>query len=143
LAKVNAEGRQVWHWHLPIGEHQLPPPVCSVSQAGRKSVAIITDNFYFMATLTNWRHHIACAVLVAADMPTVANVMNGVGCDRAGMGDVQAALDSQASIGNDGAGDGFLDSVFTLLNRKATELDLGVLLNRWQHQHEAGLPVTV
>jgi len=140
VAKVNAERRQVRHRNLSIGEHKLPPPIRSVSQAGGHSMVINADNFHAMPTLTNGRHHVTSPILASTNMPSVANAMNGVGCDCAGIGNVQAALGSQSPIGNNCAGDRFLNSVFALPNGKATELDLGVCLDGWENLQKTFLP---
>jgi hypothetical protein len=141
LAEVDTESRQIRHRNLSIGEHKLPPPICSVSQAGGHSMVINTDDFHAMATLTNRRHHIAGAVLMSTNMPSSPDMLdrkigNGTGTDY-----VQFALCRCQLIIHAGSCDRFLDRFLTPLGAKTTEPDLGMLLYRRQNLQKSFLPI--
>jgi hypothetical protein len=140
LAEVDTESRQIRHRNLSIGEDQLTPPVCSVSQIGGKSVAIVTDNFNIMATLKNRRHDVACAVLMSSNMPSAPDMLDRKIGQRTGADDVQFALHGSQLINHARGSDRFLDRFFTPLGAKTAELDLGVSFDCGKNLKKTLLP---
>jgi hypothetical protein len=140
MVEVEAEGRQVCHRHLSIGEHKLPPPICSVSQARRKSMMIIADNFHAMPTLANRGHWIAGGILTPANTSSGSDMLHCKVGKRTNANNVQFALGCRQLIIHARGSDGFLDRFFSPVGAKFAKTDLRVSLDRRQNFQKILLP---
>jgi hypothetical protein len=77
---------------------------------------------------------------MTSDVPAAADGLHREIGQWGWEGGVQLALSGQSLKRNACRGDGFLDCIFPLFQRQASELNSGVSGNSWQNGQESTLP---